>query len=227
MQETWSTVSRDTLAALYEDLTITAIAAKYEVTWGAVYQRLQNYGIAKVGERKHKAGPKPKFNPPKDELERLYQTMSMNKIAAHYGVGETVIFTRLKQYGIGGISRSDRLKAYQRTAEHNAKIAEANRKLIGALNPNWKGGVTSENLRGRSNFEFREWKTAVFKKAGFKCERCGVQQGHICECCGTRVLLHAHHIKPFAGHPELRYDVNNGTALCPKCHRKEHFEQIG
>jgi HNH endonuclease len=227
VQETWSTVSRDTLSALYENLTITAIAARYEVTFAAVYQRLKNYGILKSGDRRHPPGPRKGFRPPKDELERLYQTMSMAKIAAHYGVGETVVFTRLKQYGIGGISRSERLKAYKKTPEHLAKIAETNRRLVGALNPNWKGGVSSENLRGRSNFEFRAWKTAVFEAANFKCEKCGVQQGHICECCGTRVLLHAHHIKPFSEHPELRYDVTNGIALCPRCHRKEHFEQIG
>lgn len=217
-------MSRDTLAKLYKTLPLKAIAAKYGVTHGAVWHRFKVYGIKKDGKR-HYTGRQ--FDPPKDELERLYQTMSMAKIAAHYGVGETVIFTRLKQHGIGGISRSDRLKEYKRTPEHNAKLGAANRKLVGALNPNWKGGVSSENLRGRSNFEFRAWKTAVFERADFKCEKCGIQQGHICECCGTRVLLHAHHIKPFADHSELRYDVSNGIALCPKCHRKEHFKQIG
>jgi 5-methylcytosine-specific restriction endonuclease McrA len=30
--------------------------------------------------------------------------------------------------------------------------------------------------------------------------------------------LHPHHIQPFADHPELRWDVNNGMTLCTNCH---------
>jgi 5-methylcytosine-specific restriction endonuclease McrA len=33
-------------------------------------------------------------------------------------------------------------------------------------------------------------------------------------------VLQADHIKPFAHHPELRFDVNNGRTLCVPCHRK-------
>jgi len=222
MLDEWMSISRDKLWKLYAKLPATAIAAQYEVTPGAVYHRLRAFGIKAGDVGKHAAGPKKSFNPPKVELERLYKTMSMAKIAAHYGVGETVIFMRLKQHGIGGISRSDRLKEYKRTPEHQANITAALPHRPGPKNPNWKGGVSSENLRARSRKEYRIWKLAVLEKHNFKCSKCGIEQGYVCECCGGRVLLHAHHIKSFSNNPKKRYDVKNGIALCNRCHFKEH-----
>lgn len=46
-----------------------------------------------------------------------------------------------------------------------------------------------------------------------------------CTMCGTRENLHAHHIKPQALFPELRFDYDNGTALCAPCHRVAHKER--
>jgi hypothetical protein len=45
-----------------------------------------------------------------------------------------------------------------------------------------------------------------------------------CTECGSVYYLHAHHIKQYKSHPELRYDVNNGITLCGNCHRKWHSE---
>jgi hypothetical protein len=43
-----------------------------------------------------------------------------------------------------------------------------------------------------------------------------------CTICQSSDDLHAHHIKSYKSHPELRYDVNNGTTLCAICHRQHH-----
>lgn len=67
------------------------------------------------------------------------------------------------------------------------------------------------NPAGRGT-EARAWSIAVRKRDG-ACRRCGTTKG-----------LVAHHIKPWAKHPELRYDVANGETLCRSCHRKEHPE---
>ena len=48
------------------------------------------------------------------------------------------------------------------------------------------------------------------------------RDGFMCRKCGSREKLNAHHIKPFADFPELRFDINNGITLCEDCHKKEH-----
>ena len=45
-----------------------------------------------------------------------------------------------------------------------------------------------------------------------------------CVNCGSTHELHAHHIKPYKLHPELKYDIANGITYCAICHRKHHKE---
>lgn len=76
----------------------------------------------------------------------------------------------------------------------------------GPDNWKWKGGHSN-----RSNKQ-RKWATAVISRDGAKCVRCGAEG----------VELHAHHIKPFKDHPDLRWDISNGETLCCHCHWDEH-----
>ena len=82
---------------------------------------------------------------------------------------------------------------------------------------NWKGGVTPEQILARNSSEYQEWRQTVFERDGFSCQHCGDKCGS-----GKNVYLHAHHIKGFASHPELRFEESNGITLCKDCHRKEH-----
>ncbi len=79
----------------------------------------------------------------------------------------------------------------------------------------WKGGITPENEAIRGSAEAVAWKRAVMSRDGYRCYLCGA---------GGR--LHAHHIYPFAEFEKLRFDVDNGITLCPKCHRWCHAEEI-
>lgn len=62
--------------------------------------------------------------------------------------------------------------------------------------------------------EYNEWRNAVLFRDGKKCAE-----------CGEKAWLHAHHIKHYAQHPELRFDVSNGVTLCRYCHSEKHPER--
>jgi len=71
------------------------------------------------------------------------------------------------------------------------------------------GGVSTEEMLLRASPEYNQWRKAVYKRDDYTCQQCG----------DRGVRLEAHHIKPFATHPELRFDVGNGITLCKSCHR--------
>lgn len=54
-----------------------------------------------------------------------------------------------------------------------------------------------------------DWTQAVMKRDGYKCRR-----------CGAKGRLQAHHIKPYADYPRLRYVLSNGLTLCISCHKR-------
>lgn len=67
--------------------------------------------------------------------------------------------------------------------------------------------------KSRSGFKHVAWSTLVKERDQNSCTK-----------CGSAYELHAHHVKSYKMHPELRYDVNNGITLCSSCHRKHHKE---
>lgn len=81
--------------------------------------------------------------------------------------------------------------------------------ITGSKNPNWKGGVTSENERIRKSIEYTEWRTKVFERDNYTCQFCRQRGGK----------LNADHIKPFSLFPGLRFRVSNGRTLCIPCHK--------
>ena len=79
----------------------------------------------------------------------------------------------------------------------------------------WKGGLTPKNKLIRNSAGFCNWRKKVFKRNNYTCQNCGIYSG-----CGKRIYLEAHHIKSFAQHPELRFEISNGITLCEDCHHK-------
>jgi YHS domain-containing protein len=73
----------------------------------------------------------------------------------------------------------------------------------------------------RQSSAYKTWRNQSKKRANYQCEKCGIKEGSTCECCGTKIYLHVHHIKPFASFIDLRFDPKNSMVLCPKCHLKE------
>jgi 5-methylcytosine-specific restriction endonuclease McrA len=92
----------------------------------------------------------------------------------------------------------------QRFCSHECGVLGRN--IEGESNPNWKGGHSNRSAKQH------KWATNVISRDNATCQRCGA----------TGVELHAHHIKPFKSHPELRWDLANGVTLCFDCHWAEH-----
>jgi 5-methylcytosine-specific restriction endonuclease McrA len=69
-----------------------------------------------------------------------------------------------------------------------------------------------DHHNARNGWRYAAWRTDVFRRDNYTCRRCGQRGGN----------LDAHHVKPFAAFPTLRYDVANGLTLCEACHLAEH-----
>lgn len=78
----------------------------------------------------------------------------------------------------------------------------------GPDNPSWKPDSRRKSRRGKHG----AWARAVISRDLATCQHCGA----------TDAPLHAHHIKPFAEFPELRWELSNGLTLCAKCHWQVH-----
>lgn len=70
-------------------------------------------------------------------------------------------------------------------------------------------GKTPLLKKARGVNDYRKWRIAVLER-----------DGHKCILCGSKNKIHADHIKRFCDYPKLRYDINNGRALCFDCHKK-------
>jgi len=68
-----------------------------------------------------------------------------------------------------------------------------------------------ENMQKRTNTSLRKWRSAVFARDNETCVICG------------NPAEQAHHIIPVRNCREEMYNVNNGVALCKRCHRKVHY----
>lgn len=75
-------------------------------------------------------------------------------------------------------------------------------------------GVRKANYWGRKGKMYQEWRLAVIRRDNSRCRQCGAQ--------GAGVVLHTHHIKPWAYYHKLRFLVSNGLTLCEPCHRALH-----
>lgn len=67
--------------------------------------------------------------------------------------------------------------------------------------------ITNETTRSNT----KTWRKRVLERDNFSCKICG-------DC--TSVV--AHHIKSWAGYPELRVEESNGITLCQMCHIGVH-----
>lgn len=80
---------------------------------------------------------------------------------------------------------------------------------------NWHGGISPERELIANREKEKIWSKGVKDKDGW-----------ICQTCGEKKDLHAHHIKPWTPKAKSNYDISNGITLCRKCHAKVHGELL-
>ena len=72
------------------------------------------------------------------------------------------------------------------------------------------------NKKIRQSIEMRLWREAVFARDNWTCQECGKRSKK-----NEYLRIEAHHIKPFALFPKLKFEIDNGLTLCKKCHDKK------
>jgi len=117
-----------------------------------------------------------------------------------------------------GLTKKDH-PGIKRQAESKIGIKNPMYGKRGKASPRYKNGkYTAEKKRYWSTSEYQQWRKAVYERDNYTCQKCGDDKG------GN---LNAHHIKPWADFPKLRYVVSNGITLCVKCHRIAHSSITG
>lgn len=81
----------------------------------------------------------------------------------------------------------------------------------------WKADRTQLAMRQeRNDMAYKEWRKQVWLRDNFKCKIGNP------DCLGR---IEAHHILPWAEHPELRYEINNGITLCHHHHPRKRVDE--
>lgn len=147
----------------------------------------------------------------------------MKKISLYLGCGETRVFVKMNEFGITRRRISEANKGISKTQEHKDKLSELSKgRWLGENNPKWKGGFYRDSLAKRYDSRYYKWRDEVIRKGDNKCSVCDKTLGITCECCGQKVQMYAHHVKPVKQYPELAFDVSNGILLCYSCHQNVH-----
>ena len=132
----------------------------------------------------------------RDFLLSEYETKgrSASEIAASYGITESVSEARtLKHWGVSGSA--------------NPMFGR-----FGALNPRYIDGSSPERQSAYARVSWKEVKKTAIARDGYRYRRCHAKDG--------RMVVH--HLRPWAGNPDVRLSLDNIVSLCEPCHRWVH-----
>lgn len=137
--------------------------------------------------------------------EYIDKSRTLVEIAAECGVNISTIANYMRKFDI-------------RTRPQAQTLNLRGTSRPGAQNGSWSGGTTPERQRLYKQGHWQELVQSIYARDGFHCRRCGTPKTE-------RKGLHAHHIRDWARHPELRFDPDNLVTLCHRCHLWVHSSQ--
>lgn len=136
-------------------------------------------------------------------------------IAAQAGCKEANILYWMRKHGI-----TRRTVSQVRARKHWGVSGPANPMYgkRGALCRHYINGSSPERQRIYSRAEWRSFVASIYKRDGYRCRRCETPRT-------PTIRFHAHHVKSWARHPELRMEETNVVTLCAPCHRWVHSKK--
>lgn len=171
----------------------------------------ENAGLIPVFKRRE---PKPYWR--KDWLQREYSKgRSAAEIAKEFGCIENNVLYFLAKHGIPRRSMSEirKRKKWGLHGEANGMFGRC-----GCRNPRWIDGSSPERNRMYARSFWKDLIRAIYERDDYKCARCGAPHS-------GKNRLHAHHVKPWAGNPNARFDLRNIITLCAACHTWVHSKR--
>jgi len=168
---------------------------------------------------KHKSDgtfqPGSHWRPPQDHWNREWlhdqyvaKRRSGSEIAAEMGCTVNNIYYWMDKHGIERrtISEVRAIKHWGLSGEANGMYGRT-----GPGNPRYVDGSSPLRQKMYSRHAWKQLVIKVYKRDNYRCQRCDSPhaKGH---------KLHAHHMRPWAGHEGLRFDIDNIITLCSKCH---------
>lgn len=147
--------------------------------------------------------------------EYLQAKRSAAEIAKEFCVTENAILFWLKKHNI-----KTRTVSEVRAIKHWGSNGPSNPMFgrCGSKNPRWIDGSSPLRQRMCVRSFWKELVKTVYERDGYKCQRCG--SSHT-----TKSRLHAHHVKPWAGNAETRFDLANILTVCQSCHNWIHSKK--
>lgn len=115
---------------------------------------------------------------------------------------------------------SEALIGRKLSVTHRKKLSEIHQ---GEKHWNWQGGITKLSERIRKTFQYRQWRSDVFTRDDFTCQKCDrrglvINAHHNMMSFALILTLNDITTLEQAEKCEELWNINNGITLCENCH---------
>jgi thymidylate synthase (FAD) len=144
--------------------------------------------------------------------EYVAKKRSASDLAADHGITDGAILFWLHKHGIPrrSVSEARAVKRWGLRGSANGMYGRC-----GSQNPRWIDGSSPLRQTMYARSFWKELARAVYARDNYRCRKCGSPH-----CKGHP--LHAHHVAPWAGNPDSRFELSNIITLCKPCHTWVH-----